>query len=101
MNEEFLIFLENANAETTLDKIQENCHTQEELDMVFQKIGKGVVSANEASPGEKLPLAWKKKALDAFAFVPIEKITVKDIQIKLNVGYHLATQIKDWLVKIK
>ena len=101
MSKDFLIFLEKINAETTLDEIQENCHTQEELDMVFQKIDNGVVSTNEANCSGKLPLDWKKKALDAFAFMPIEKITVKDIQIKLQVGYHLATQIKDWLVEIK
>ena len=50
---------------------------------------------------EKLSLAWKKKALDAFAFMPIEKITTMKIQIKLQVGYHLALKIKDWLVLIK
>ena len=50
---------------------------------------------------EKLSLAWKKKALDAFAFMPIEKITTMKIQIKLQVRYHLALKIKDWLVQIK
>ena len=64
---------------------------------------------------EKLSLVWKKKALDAFAFTPIENITTMDafaftpiekittmkIQIKLQVGYHLALKIKDWLVQIK
>ena len=50
---------------------------------------------------EKLSLAWKKEALDAFAFMPIEKITTMKIQIKLQVGYHLALKIKDWLVHIK
>ena len=50
---------------------------------------------------EQLSLAWKKKALDAFAFMPIEKITTMKIQIKLQVGYHLALKIKDWLVRIK
>ena len=50
---------------------------------------------------EKLSLVWKKKALDAFAFMPIEKITTMKIQIKLQVGYHLALKIKDWLVQIK
>ena len=50
---------------------------------------------------EKLSLAWKKKALDAFAFMPIEKITTMKIQIKLQVGYHLALKIKDWLLKVK
>lgn len=32
---------------------------------------------------EKLSLAWKKKALDVFAFMPIERITTMKIQIKL------------------
>ena len=50
---------------------------------------------------EKLSLAWKKKALDAFAFMPIEKITTMKIQIKLQVGYHVALKIKDWLFKVK
>ena len=50
---------------------------------------------------EQLSLAWKKKALDAFAFMPIEKITAMKIQIKLQVGYHLALKIKDWLAQIK
>ena len=50
---------------------------------------------------EKLSLTWKKKALDAFAFMPIEKITTMKIQIKLQVGYHLALKIKDWLAQIK
>ena len=50
---------------------------------------------------EKISLAWKKKALDAFAFMPIEKITTIKIQSKLNVGYHLALKIKDWLITIK
>ena len=50
---------------------------------------------------EKLSLAWKKKALDAFAFTPIERITTMKVQIKLQVGYHLALKIKDWLVTIK
>ena len=50
---------------------------------------------------EQLSLVWKKKALDAFAFMPIEKITTIKIQIKLQVGYHLALKIKDWLVTIK
>ena len=50
---------------------------------------------------EKLSIVWKKKALDAFAFMPIEKITTMKIQIKLQVGYHLALKIKDWLVRIK
>ena len=50
---------------------------------------------------EQLSLVWKKKALDAFAFTPIEKITTMKIQIKLQVGYHLALKIKDWLFKVK
>jgi hypothetical protein len=50
---------------------------------------------------EQLSLVWKKKALDAFAFMPIERITTMKIQIKLQVGYHLALKIKDWLVQIK
>ena len=50
---------------------------------------------------EKLSIAWKKKALDVFAFTPIEKITTMKIQLKLQVGYHLALKIKDWFVKIK
>ena len=50
---------------------------------------------------EKLSLAWKMKALDTFAFTPIERITTMKIQIKLQVGYHLALKIKDWLVRIK
>ena len=50
---------------------------------------------------EKLSLVWKKKALDAFAFMPIEKVTTMKIQIKLQVGYHLALKIKGWLVQIK
>ena len=49
---------------------------------------------------EKLSLAWKKKALDAFAFIPIEKITTMKIQVKLQVGYHLALKIKDWLFRL-
>ena len=49
---------------------------------------------------EKLSLLWKKKALDAFAFTPIEKITTQKIQIKLQVGYHLALKIKDWLFRL-
>ena len=52
-------------------------------------------------PEEKLSLVWKKKALDAFAFTPIKRITTIKIQIKLQVGYHLALKIKDWLVRIK
>ena len=50
---------------------------------------------------EKLSIAWKKKSLDAFAFTPIEEITMMKIQIKLQVGYHLALKIKDWLFKVK
>jgi hypothetical protein len=50
---------------------------------------------------EQLSLVWKMKALDAFAFMPIERITTMKIQIKLQVGYHLALKIKDWLVQIK
>ena len=50
---------------------------------------------------EKLSIVWKKKALDAFAFMPIEEITTMKIQIKLQVGYHLALKIKDWLFKVK
>ena len=50
---------------------------------------------------ENLSIVWKKKALDAFAFTPIEKITAMKIQIKLQVGYHLALKIKDWLVQAK
>ena len=50
---------------------------------------------------EKLSLAWKKKALDAFAFTPIGKITTMKIQVKLQVGYHLALKIKDWIFKAK
>ena len=50
---------------------------------------------------EKLSLEWKKKALDAFAFMPRGKITTIKIQIKLQVGYHLALTIKDWLLKVK
>lgn len=50
---------------------------------------------------EKLSIEWKKEALDAFAFMPIGKITTMKIQIKLQVGYHLALKIKDWLVTIK
>ena len=49
---------------------------------------------------EKLSLAWKKKALDAFAFTPIEKITTMKIQVKLQVGYHLALKIKNWLFRL-
>ena len=50
---------------------------------------------------ENLSIVWKKKALDAFAFMPIERITTIKIQIKLQVGYHLALKIKDWLAQIK
>ena len=50
---------------------------------------------------EKLSIEWKKEALDAFAFMPIGKIATMKIQIKLQVGYHLAMKIKDWLVTIK
>ena len=50
---------------------------------------------------EKLSLAWKKRELDAFAFMQIEKITTKEVQIRLQVGYHLALKIKEWLVAIK
>ena len=50
---------------------------------------------------ENLSIVWKKKALDAFAFMPIEKITTKEVQIRLQVGYHLALKIKEWLVAIK
>ena len=50
---------------------------------------------------EKLSLAWKMRALDTFAFIPIERITTIKIQIKLQVGYHLALKIKDWLVQVK
>jgi hypothetical protein len=50
---------------------------------------------------EKLSIAWKKQALDIFAFMPIEKITTMKIQVKLQVGYHLALKIKEWLVAIK
>ena len=50
---------------------------------------------------EQISLVWKKKALDAFAFMPIEEITTKEVQIRLQVGYHLALKIKEWLVAIK
>ena len=50
---------------------------------------------------DTIAIKWKRKALENFAYTAVEKITTKDIQIKLNVGYHLALQIKEWLVKIK
>ena len=99
MREEFLRFLDSVTAETKLEEVKEHCQTQEALDMVFQKLGEGLKAS--ANPPEELSAEWKKKALDAFADMPAEKITTKEIQIRLQVSYHLALMIKEWLLKEK
>ena len=96
MREEFLEFLARVNQNTTLDELQQHCQTQDELDWALK-----IAQMDKQNEQEELSMDWKKKALKAFDSVPSWKITVKALQIKLNVGYHLASKIKDWLLQIK
>ena len=93
MREEFLEFLERVNQKTTLDELAQYCQTDEELSLALKKA--------EETPCEREELSdeWKEKAMLAFKNVVISDIHTKAIQIKWNVGYHLALQIKDWLLK--
>ena len=96
MREEFLEFLVRVNQNTTLDELQRHCQTQDELDRALK-----IAQMDKQNEQEELSMDWKKKALKAFDSVPSWKITVKALQIELNVGYHLASKIKDWLLQIK
>lgn len=93
MREEFLEFLARVNQKTTLDELAQYCQTDEELSLALKKA--------EETPCEREELSdeWKEKAMLAFKNVVISDIHTKAVQIKLNVGYHLAIQIKNWLLK--
>lgn len=93
MREEFENFLKAVNKGTTLDELAQHCQTDEELQLALNKAGEMPYVSGELSD------AWKEKAMLAFKDVAITDITTKNIQIKLNVGYHLAIQVKDWLIK--
>lgn len=92
MREEFENFLRTVNQGTRLDELAQHCQTDEELALVLKKArGRPCVS-------EELSDEWKEKAMLAFKNVVISDIHTKAVQIKLNVGYHLAIQIKNWLL---
>lgn len=93
MREEFLEFLARVNQKTTLDELAQYCQTDEELSLALKKA--------EETPCEREELSdeWKEKAMLAFKNVVISDIHTKAIQIKLKVGYHLAIQIKNWLLQ--
>lgn len=95
MREEFLEFLARVNQKTTLDELQQHCQTDKEFSLALKKA--------EETPCEREELSdeWKEKAMLAFKNVAISDIHTKAVQIKLNVGYHLACKIKDWLLQIK
>ena len=96
MREEFLEFLVRVNQNTTLDELQRHCKTQDELDWALK-----IAQMDKQNEQEELSMDLIKKAFKAFDGVPPWKITVKTIQIKLKVGYHLASKMKDWLLQIK
>ena len=96
MREEFLEFLVRVNRNTTLDELQQHCQTQDELEWALK-----IAQMDKQNEKEEISIDWKKKALKAFDSVPPWKITVKAIQIKLKVDYHLASKMKDWLLQIK
>jgi hypothetical protein len=93
MREEFENFLKAVNKGTTLDELAQHCQTDEELQLALNKAGEMPYVSGELSD------AWKEKAMLAFKNVAISDIHTKAVQIKLNVGYHLAIQIKEWLLK--
>lgn len=96
MREEFLEFLVRVNQNTTLDELQQHCQTQDELEWALK-----IAQMDKQNEQEEISIDWKKKALKAFDGVPPWKITTQALQIKLNVGYHLASKMKDWLLQIK
>jgi hypothetical protein len=96
MREEFLEFLARVNQNTTLDELQQNCQTQEELGWALK-----IAQMDTKNEQEEIGLDWKKKALKAFDNIQPWKITTQSVQIKLSVGYHLARKIKDWLLEVQ
>ena len=97
MREEFEEFLETVNTETTIDELVEYCQTDEEWELIFKKVRQKRLKTHP----DFIPLEWQERSWEVFKDVPVCQIKTKDIQIKMQVGYHLAIKIKDWLVHIK
>ena len=93
MREEFENFLQTVNQGTRLDELAQHCQTDEELALVLKKAG------GRPCVSEELSDEWKEKAMLEFKGVSTVGISTKAVQIKLNVGYHLAVQIKELLLK--
>ena len=94
MRKEFETFLQTIHAETPLDELIKYCQTDEELELALKKAGE-----TPCLKKEEISKEWKEKAWSIFKSEQTEKINTKAIQIKLSVGYHLALQIKDWLLE--
>ncbi len=98
MREEFLELLARADGSTSIDEACAACQTMEEWELLWKVID---MKRGENAPRKEPPDEWKARALEAFQDVPPWKISVKNIQIKLKVGYSLGADIQDWLMKVK
>ena len=96
MREEFEKFLQTVHQGTTLDELSKNCQTEQELSLALEK-ARGIPCVKN----EELSADWKEKAWAVFKDAQTAEIDTKNVQITLSVGYHLALQIRDWLLQKK
>ena len=94
MREEFKKFLKTVHTETTLEELAKHCQTEEEWEVALKTAGLHRLNETKKIVDER----WIKKALEAFAGIPAHQITIRAVQMKLRVGYHLGCQIKDYLL---
>ena len=97
MRKEIVEFVKNMRAETSLDELSSVCKNTEELCYVLDSLKRASFEKKETV----LPFRLRVRVKKAFHGVAVDKITTKDVQIKLSVGYHTAVAIKDWLQKDK
>ncbi len=97
MRKEIVEFAKTIRAETSLDELSSVCKNTEELCYVLDSLKRASFEKKETV----LPLRLRVQAKKAFHGVAVDKITTKDVQIKLSVGYHTAVVIKDWLQRDK
>ena len=87
-------FIAKMDGNTTLEEIAAVCKTEEDLRLVFAKLDEMSIGQSQTSVSEET----RERARIAFQGVPKSEITTKAVQIKLSVGYHTASILKDWLL---
>ena len=97
MRKEVAEFAKTIRADTTLDELSAVCKNTEELCYILDSLKR----ANFEKKEVVLPFRLRVRVKKAFHGVAVDRITTKDVQIKLSVGYHTAVAIKDWLQKDK